>query len=304
MYYPEANALVPRTVDPLSKTPAFKCVIVNVEPMPMISADRSEKTLVGTKSSGNGNTTAEMEVVAIQPASAPRALAIRCACVERDRVVCHGCVSRAEHQTACHGCVSRVDRQYSLDPSRPMAPVHRKTKKTYNIPGHVHFLTFSCAGRLALLNRDRTRQWFIDSLNTAPVKCGFQLWAYVIMPEHAHLLIRPREAVYSIGRIEAGIKRPVSARAKAWLIETQRQDWLKRLTVKREAASVFRFWLPGGGYDENLWDERSLEEVIEYIHANPVRRGLVQTAVDWYWSSAAFWSGKKQVPIEMDPICF
>lgn len=33
MYYPEANVLVPRTSDPQSKTPAFKCVLVTVEPM-------------------------------------------------------------------------------------------------------------------------------------------------------------------------------------------------------------------------------------------------------------------------------
>jgi molybdopterin-dependent oxidoreductase alpha subunit len=32
MYYPEANVLVPTTTDPLSKTPAFKCVLVTVEP--------------------------------------------------------------------------------------------------------------------------------------------------------------------------------------------------------------------------------------------------------------------------------
>ena len=32
MYYPEANILIPRTADPKSRTPAFKCVLVNVEP--------------------------------------------------------------------------------------------------------------------------------------------------------------------------------------------------------------------------------------------------------------------------------
>ena len=32
MYYPEANVLVPRTLDPSSKTPAFKCVLAEVEP--------------------------------------------------------------------------------------------------------------------------------------------------------------------------------------------------------------------------------------------------------------------------------
>ena len=32
MYYPEANILVPRTVDPLSKTPGFKGISVVIEP--------------------------------------------------------------------------------------------------------------------------------------------------------------------------------------------------------------------------------------------------------------------------------
>jgi predicted molibdopterin-dependent oxidoreductase YjgC len=34
MYYPEANVLVTRAVDPASRTPAFKNVAVTVEPMP------------------------------------------------------------------------------------------------------------------------------------------------------------------------------------------------------------------------------------------------------------------------------
>ncbi len=157
-----------------------------------------------------------------------------------------------------------------------MSQHHRKSKQTYNIPGHAHFLTFSCVGRLPLLSRNRTRQWFIDAIESARVKCNFRRWAYVIMPEHVHLLIRPRESDYSMGRIEAAIKRPVSAKAKSWLIEENRLDWIERLTVKRGDASVFRFWLLGGGYDQNLWNERPIEEVIDYIHANPVRRGLVQ----------------------------
>jgi hypothetical protein len=31
MYYPEANRLINRTLDPLSRTPAFKCVVVKLE---------------------------------------------------------------------------------------------------------------------------------------------------------------------------------------------------------------------------------------------------------------------------------
>lgn len=46
------------------------------------------------------------------------------------------------------------------------------------------------------------------------------------------------------------------------------------------------FWQRGGGYDRNVRGEDALREKIGYIHANPVRRGLVERAEDWVWSSA------------------
>ena len=42
-----------------------------------------------------------------------------------------------------------------------------------------------------------------------------------------------------------------------------------------------RFWQPGGGYDRNITTTATLRAMIEYLHANPVRRGLVAKAEDW-----------------------
>jgi hypothetical protein len=42
--------------------------------------------------------------------------------------------------------------------------------------------------------------------------------------------------------------------------------------------------------------------MIEYIHNNPVRRGLVERATDWVWSSARFYAGETAVPIRMDAL--
>jgi len=42
--------------------------------------------------------------------------------------------------------------------------------------------------------------------------------------------------------------------------------------------------------------------VIEYIHNNPVRRGLVAEATDWIWSSARLYAGDNRVPIRMDEL--
>ena len=39
MYFPEANVLVPTTTDPESKTPAFKCVLIALEPEPASSSN-------------------------------------------------------------------------------------------------------------------------------------------------------------------------------------------------------------------------------------------------------------------------
>jgi putative transposase len=179
---------------------------------------------------------------------------------------------------------------------------HRKRKVTFNIPGHAHFLTYSCFQRLPLLSRDRSRGWVVEVVQEARQKFDFDLWAYVIMPEHVHLLIRPRQEQYQMERILAALKRPVSVRAKAYLVSTQNTAWLGRLTVREGQQEVFRFWQTGGGYDHNLWNDRPIVEVIDYIHANPVRRGLVKQPTDWIWSSARFWVGDLSGPLLMDSL--
>lgn len=179
---------------------------------------------------------------------------------------------------------------------------HRKRKVPYNDPGHAHFLTFSCQQRLPLLSKDRSRQWFIEALQAARGKLDVLIWGYVVMPEHVHLLICPKRREYKTGHIEAAIKRPVSVRAKQFLIESGETDWLRRLTVREGKDEVFRFWLPGGGFDENIWNERPIPEILDYIHMNPVRRELAEHPTDWVWSSARFWSSDRDVPLLMDPI--
>ncbi len=65
---------------------------------------------------------------------------------------------------------------------------------------------------------------------------------------------------------------------------------LDRLTVReRPGKTCFRFWQEGPGYDRNLSSPAVIEAAIDYIHLNPVRRGFVQQAVDWTWSSASWY---------------
>jgi putative transposase len=176
----------------------------------------------------------------------------------------------------------------------------RKARCAWNEPGHAHFVTYSCFRRQPLLTRERTRRWVVETIQTVRLKQDVAVWGYVIMPEHVHLLVHPRRSTYSMSAILAGLKRPVSEAAKAHLTATGQTAWLEKLTVRYPGRTVFRFWEPGGGYDRNVQRDRSIPAILDYIHANPVRRELVETPTDWEWSSARFWDGRRDVPLRMD----
>ena len=76
---------------------------------------------------------------------------------------------------------------------------------------------------------------------------------------------------------------------------------MPKLSVKRDDGTTeYRFWQAGGGYDRNVVEQDTLRTMIDYIHSNPVRRGLVDRPEDWTWSSARWYAGLHPVVLEMD----
>lgn len=129
---------------------------------------------------------------------------------------------------------------------------HRKTYQRLNEPGHAHALTFSCFRRQPFLTKDRSRGWLIEGIARSCEKCKFDLWAYVIMPEHVHLLVCPREQEYSVSLFLKSLKQSVSKKALSYVRE-QAVDFLSRMKDLRPNGEVhYRFWQRGGGYDRNL----------------------------------------------------
>jgi putative transposase len=177
--------------------------------------------------------------------------------------------------------------------------VCRKIRHTFDVPGHAHELTFSCYRGLALLGRDRTRRWMIESLVRAREHGLCALWAYVIMPEHVHVLLRPATDI-TVAQMLKAIKQPVSRRAMDHLRQYS-PTWLDKLVVARPSGRAeHRFWQQGGGYDRNIIDPKAALAVIDYLHANPVRRGLVARATDWPWSSVRWYAGMDGAMLAMD----
>ncbi len=183
-----------------------------------------------------------------------------------------------------------------------VAPVSYKTCKRINEPGDSHYLTFSCYQRRPLLNCDRTRILFTAALKEACLKQDFALWAYVLMPEHVHLLVCPRQKDYSVSKFLYSVKRPVAVAEinYARRLGAESSVFKAMSSVSKVSESNLHFWQAGGGYDRNINTKNELWEKIDYIHANAVRRRLCEDPSDWIWSSASYYSGLAECVWELN----
>lgn len=167
---------------------------------------------------------------------------------------------------------------------QPPVP-HRKLVRHFDEVGHAHELTFSCYGKRALLVDEEVRRLLSRSMDAAISGHGFELIAFVYMPDHAHLDVFPVSPDATVSGLLYAIKRPFSFRVKQ-LLADRSSPLLRELTVReRPGKETFRFWQEGGGYDRNVTSPAVLLASVDYLHDNPVRRGLCSSPGEWKWSS-------------------
>ena len=111
----------------------------------------------------------------------------------------------------------------------------------------------------ALLHGDVARQFY-------------ELHAWVIMPNHVHVIFQPLAAMPKIMR------------------------WLKGRTGLRANKLLGRsgtpFW-QDESFDHWIRNAQERHELIEYVENNPVKAGLVATKEQWQWSSAGWMAGEE-----------
>lgn len=117
------------------------------------------------------------------------------------------------------------------------------------------------------------------TLEQARTKHKFELHAYVVMPDHVHILI----GVF--GSSVPGVMR----------------DWKRAttLSILKERKSRGPMWQTRY-FDFIPRRVRDFWQKMEYIHSNPVVQRLARTPDEWRWSSAGFYSGKRTPPIPVD----
>lgn len=159
-----------------------------------------------------------------------------------------------------------------------------RLKRIYGLH-HLHFITFSCYQRRPLLASAESRNILVDGLDQVRNEYNFKLVGYVVMPEHVHLLIsEPNRCDPST--VLKMLKQRTSHKLRHELGVGDRSSpfWQHRF------------------YDFNVWSHKKKTEKLAYMHANPLKRRLVEDPKDWPWSSYSFYQSRGDVLIQIDPL--
>ena len=126
----------------------------------------------------------------------------------------------------------------------------------------LHFITFSCFHRFPFLEAPATKETFEFVLEQTRSRHQARVYAYVLMPEHIHLLINEPPLILVAQFLKA----------------------LKQITSRKLRGERLQFW-QDRYFDANIYGETARSEVIRYIHRNPVKRGLITSPEQYRWSS-------------------
>jgi putative transposase len=141
----------------------------------------------------------------------------------------------------------------------------------------LHFITFSCYHRLPFLSEPGPKQTVEAILERTRQRHEARIYAYVLMPEHVHLLINEPPRILL-----------------AQFLKSFKQAASRQLKGERE-----RFW-QDRYVDRNIRGEEARSDVIQYIHRNPVKRGLAARPEDYPWSSYNHYATGTQGTVEIE----
>ena len=121
--------------------------------------------------------------------------------------------------------------------------------------------------------------------------------AYVIMPEHFHLLVQNDDLSNTLKSIKSFSAREIIKRLEEGSkIEILDKFHINKKSYKRE--SKYQIWQESF-HPQQILSDRIFQQKIDYIHFNPVKRGLVNKPEEWRYSSAAYYYLDREVDLDI-----
>ncbi|TKK71659.1 transposase [Ilyomonas limi] len=166
-----------------------------------------------------------------------------------------------------------------------------------------YYLTFQVVKWVDVFTRNEYKQIVINSFDYCRKHKGLELYAYVLMTNHIHLIARAKEP-FQLSDIIRDFKKFTANQLLPLLQLPQesRSDWImKRFEFaarEHQRNSHYQLWTHENHAVE-LFTPAFTQQKMEYIHNNPVRTGIVEKPEDYLYSSARNYAGLKSV-LEID----
>jgi putative transposase len=176
-------------------------------------------------------------------------------------------------------------------------------KYKFRKPEAAYFVSFATVNWVDLFTREIYRSILSESITYCRKHKGMELYAYVFMPNHVHLLFR------SIENDPSGLIRDFKGYTSRKLLQAikdnpreSRKEYLLKLFegagAKTSNVQKYQLWQQNNKPIE-VYSTWVLEQKVNYIHNNPVEEGFVTNPAEWKYSSARNYSGDQTV-LEID----
>jgi putative transposase len=159
-----------------------------------------------------------------------------------------------------------------------------------------YYLTSVAHKRLPIFRSDAIKNVVADAFDEARRSASIKIFAYVIMPDHTHVLTDNAREIADVLRFLNGIS---AKRVIDHLKANGHESSLAKLRIleraDRQKYSVYEHH-PNA---IRITGEDAFMQKVNYIHLNPVRAGLVELPNEYLYSSSRLWHGKA---LENEPL--
>ncbi|MCD4679860.1 MAG: transposase [Bacteroidales bacterium] len=167
----------------------------------------------------------------------------------------------------------------------------------------LHFLTLRVINWIDIFTNKTYKDIIIDNLKYCQKEKGLEIYAYVIMSNHIHLLAR------ASGENLSDVLRDFKSYSSKVILKTvqetteSRKKWILNqfaFAAKKHSRNTnYQLWTHEN-HAELIYSNKFIEQKLNYIHNNPVKKGIVEMPEDYLYSSARNYAGKdSHIDIEL-----
>ncbi|WP_373396496.1 transposase [Algoriphagus halophilus] len=162
--------------------------------------------------------------------------------------------------------------------------------------GAVHFLTFTVHQWIDVFSRKDYSDLILESLNFCQKEKGLEIFSWVIMSNHLHLIARAKNE--NLSDIIRDFKKFTSKKIFRTIQDNPRESRKSWLLLALSYQGNIWFW-EDGYHGEEIFTVRFFSVKVNYIHQNPVRAGIVEKEEEYLNSSAGDFYGIRKGPIQL-----